>query len=313
MNKTRPTAVLVGVPKCGTTSIFSFLSDHPEVCVSNVKETYFLMDKGHPLFNEKANCHRDGYSGYSQFFTHCTGMERVLMEATPDYFYQDTAFDVLTCIDPKPLIIFILREPANRAYSLFQFAKNNIGLLPTNFSFSAFVDNLLYNGGDMFKQRPILRNAIEHGKYSEHLRRWLDAFGMDGTLILLFEDLVADPIEFMKRLCNRLGIEQSVYDAYCFEKKNPTYAVRSTKLQRVKKKLHYSATGSVFRLFLKPLYECINIRGRIKKTPEDMATIAKLMKIYANYNEGLREMTGLDTSIWAAKVSTLNVVRDSNC
>ena len=45
-----PNVAMVGVPKCGTTSVFSYLADHPEVCQSSEKETYFLMDKGHPLF-----------------------------------------------------------------------------------------------------------------------------------------------------------------------------------------------------------------------------------------------------------------------
>lgn len=307
----RPNLLLAGIPKCGTTSLFSYLSFHPDVCASKVKETYFLMDKGHPLFNEKFNYHRYGLSGYSIFFPHCTA-KKILIEATPDYFYQNTAFEVLRTLNPKPQIIFLLREPASRAYSLFQFAKNNIGIIPAKLSFECFVDNLLNNDGDMFKQRPILRNAIKHGMYSEFLDRWIETFSPDNILILLFEDLVANPRYFMKSLCRYLDIKSSIYNDYTFEKKNPTHSIRYTRLQRIRNELTPLKVGRLLGNFVKILYEQINIVGPIQKTPDDIKIIQDLKYYYVHHNERLQEITNLDISIWLTDLSKSTLDHKSN-
>ena len=47
-----PNVVIAGAPKCGTTSLFAWLADHPDVCGSNVKEARYFLDPGDPLFDE---------------------------------------------------------------------------------------------------------------------------------------------------------------------------------------------------------------------------------------------------------------------
>jgi hypothetical protein len=44
-----PNLVIAGAPKCGTSSLFYWLADHPQACGSTVKETFYLMDEEHPL------------------------------------------------------------------------------------------------------------------------------------------------------------------------------------------------------------------------------------------------------------------------
>ena len=63
-----PNTIVAGAPKCGTTSVFRYLADHPEVCASNVKETRFLIDPGYPLFDAAANFSIHGLGGYERFF-----------------------------------------------------------------------------------------------------------------------------------------------------------------------------------------------------------------------------------------------------
>ena len=294
-----PNVVIVGVPKCGTTSVFSYLADHPEVCQSKEKETYYLMDKGHPLFKPSCNYAKQGMVGYATFFNDCSGREAVVMEATPDYFYQDTAFRVLSEMDPRPLIVFMLREPSERVFSLFKFAKNNIGLLTAQYTFSQFIDDLLLRDGEQFTGRPILRNAVEHGKYDQHIRRWLDTFTEQGTAFFLFEELVSQPAVLMRKIGERLGIAATFYDEYEFATKNPTYEVRSIRLQRLKKRVIDAGLAEKIKPLLIPLYRRLNIRaGRVKKTPQDIETLRRLKALYSEHNARLSTLTGIDTSFW---------------
>ena len=92
-----PNVVVAGAPKCGTSSLFAWLCDHPDVCGSQVKETRYLLDASSPLARS-GSYERGGIQGYAAYFEHCAERAtppRVIVEATPDYLYQETARQVL--------------------------------------------------------------------------------------------------------------------------------------------------------------------------------------------------------------------------
>ena len=74
-----PNLIIGGSPKCGTSSLFYWLKDHPEICASDIKETGFLLDKVWS-FNE-VNYITHGLEGYSRLFPSYKG-EKIVMEAT---------------------------------------------------------------------------------------------------------------------------------------------------------------------------------------------------------------------------------------
>src|SRR5262249_17888741 len=121
-----PNLIIAGAPKCGTGSLFKWLSDHPQVCGSRVKETFYLMDRGHPLLKYDSNFYTHGLDGYKAYFTHCNNCRKIIVEATTHYIYQKTALEVLSCLETKPQIIFVLRKPSSRVYSSYQYTKNNL-------------------------------------------------------------------------------------------------------------------------------------------------------------------------------------------
>ena len=87
-----PNVVIAGAPKCGTTSLFAWLADHPDVCGSNVKEARYFLDPDDPLFDEISNFRDHGLAGYEAYFTDCEERKaQVVLEATPVYLYQQTA------------------------------------------------------------------------------------------------------------------------------------------------------------------------------------------------------------------------------
>jgi hypothetical protein len=63
-----PNLIIGGAPKCGTSSLFQWLADHPEVCGSRVKEIFYLMDRDHPLLKAESNFHNHGLCGYESYF-----------------------------------------------------------------------------------------------------------------------------------------------------------------------------------------------------------------------------------------------------
>ncbi|HUF83633.1 MAG TPA: sulfotransferase domain-containing protein, partial [Acidimicrobiia bacterium] len=115
-------AIIAGVTKAGTTSLFVSLQSHPEVATSSVKETrYFLPARyGQPL---------DPPSVYESYFADA-GERPVRLEATPAYFYGGAPLveQVVGTLGPDVRVIVVLREPVSRLISFFTFQKIRLRL-----------------------------------------------------------------------------------------------------------------------------------------------------------------------------------------
>jgi hypothetical protein len=80
-----------------------------------------------------------------------------ICEATPDYLYQQSALEHIADLPGDVTILFMLRHPADRAYSLFNFAQNNISVVPKKIDFGTLLDDIERNA-ESYADRPILRN-----------------------------------------------------------------------------------------------------------------------------------------------------------
>lgn len=71
-------AVIAGVNKCGTTSVFRYLADHPEVCGSSIKELRFFLQESYD----------ESKSTIEEYRSHFASIKSgdVLLEASPSYF-----------------------------------------------------------------------------------------------------------------------------------------------------------------------------------------------------------------------------------
>lgn len=295
-----PNLVIAGAPKCGSTSLYYYLSAHPEVCASSEQESRYLIDKGYPLFNKNFSYLSHGLEGYTQFFHHCATLRRhVILDCTPDYLYQQTALHVLSEQLPKPTVIFILRDPVKRAYSMFQYARNNLANLDPTVSFSAFVDQITKAKQECYGNRLILRNVIEHGKYVNYLTQWLEHFGAESILVILFENMKSDPRHFMKQLACKIGIDDKFYDNFSFNIKNQTIGIRNQTLHRFKKKWGPQIKVPMIRDISAYVYNVLNTKVLLNSLQqEDTLTMQELYSEFEDTNRELAKLFALDISAW---------------
>lgn len=296
-----PNAVIAGAPKCGTTSIFKFLADHPDVCASNVKETYFLMDEGYPLYNPGRNVASHGLEKYSEFFNHCKNSKaKVYLEATPDYLYQTTPLKYLPNLDPVPEIIIVLRKPADRIYSMFQFARNNMAVLDAHITFADFMNSLRNPDSALLANRPHLRDAIAHSRYVRYIEPWIKTFGREHIHVLLFEDLVRDSRDFMQRLCDILQIAPEFYKSYEFKKQNVTQRVRIQFLHRIVRRVRKLSNGGVpGGRFAGAIYRRLNAPPATDARCEEVLRLLEtLNNEFIEDNRRLMDLLGLDLKHW---------------
>ncbi|MBD0323094.1 MAG: sulfotransferase domain-containing protein, partial [Aldersonia sp.] len=169
-----PNLLIAGVTKAGTTSLFAYLAQHPQICAASSKDiNYFSpLRRGEPVTQP--------LSVHDQYFSHCDG--RIYrLDASPDYFNGDKpVVDAVHDQYPGVKIIMILRDPVRRLWSSFKYRKS-LGRLDSATTFDEFFDDCLesyhlerYGTADYEHHR-----TLPLARYAEHLALWFDAFGDD--------------------------------------------------------------------------------------------------------------------------------------
>lgn len=275
-----PNLVIAGAPKCGTSSLYFWLAAHPEVAASREKETFFWAPEVN-RFNARCNHLEHGPEAYATLFSHTSGC-KVRFEATAPYIYYPSAWNGLANLPQKPLVLFILREPAARTQSqyLFEFYRTK----RIKCSFETYLSD---------------SQILEHGHYVRYLTEWESALGRDHLLIWQFEKVMHDPRGAMKSLAAQLGIDPAFYDNFDFAVRNETVAIRSRGLHQLGLKLQSMIPLAVQDLLL-PIYLMLNGAGRPKASSELRAQTAALRAEFADSNTELaaRFPNLIDLELW---------------
>ncbi len=289
--------IIAGAPRCGTTSVFDWLADHPEVCASSVKETRYFIDEDNPLFNKKANYRYHGIEKYDSYFKNCgKNGAKVALEATPDYLYQRTALEALPALNPQK-IIFLLRKPSDRIFSFIKFAQNNMSVIDNDLSFAEVIASVESNPCTGIKDY-LVQNVINYSRYVDFVRKWIDIFGRERILVFLFEHLKENPKDFMKTLSRSIGIDAAFWDDYAFKKSNEAYHVNVQWLHKAKWKTSWLLPELIRKNIFKKAYYSMNTKRANPLNLEDRQVMAKLDKEFRPYNDALADLLNMNLSIW---------------
>lgn len=110
MERTR--LFIIGAPKCGTTSLARWLSEHPEIHMSRIKEPHFYnTDMNNRTITERAD--------YDRLFADASPETKVLAEASTWYLYSNDAVPNILRDHPKAKFIVMTRDPVEMAMSLY--------------------------------------------------------------------------------------------------------------------------------------------------------------------------------------------------
>lgn len=235
---TLPNFIICGTEKAGTTSVFTYLLTHPQVCGSKVKETdFFRQDDGADLARSA--------EAYAAYFAQGKARDaRVVMEASPGYLGESrtVAPRMHALLKDDVKLLFILRNPADRLYSSFNFHKARLEL-PAELSFEDYVERCMqFDRGVPPEKLGIGRwflQVLDFGRYAPHLEPFLERFPAACIRIMFYEDLQRDERAFMKQLCAFLDIDAAYFDDYTFQAANVTFSSRFAGLHRQALRLNH--------------------------------------------------------------------------
>lgn len=189
-----PDFLIIGAHKAGTTSLYHYLKSHPQVYMPELKEArYFAFNPQNSSHLEKAKkaFPITTMEEYLALFLHAKN-ESLLGEASPNYLVSEYAAHNIYKHIPKVKLIVSLRNPIDRAYSLFQM----------NYRSHA-------NQSVDIKDYKLSRCDAEKNSYCTKLKVYFDLFDNDQIKIILFEDLVNDTEKVVKEIFRFLEVPDS--------------------------------------------------------------------------------------------------------
>lgn len=196
----------IGAQKSGTSWAYACLYEHPSICAP-VKEMHFFS---RPRFNE-------GKGWYEKHFKNCDP-NQLCGEFSTSYLYSEDAPARIHALYPEVKLIAILRNPITRAYSQY---RNSIksGEIGETMTFEEYMREE--------------ESVCAQGLYAAQLERYCAHFNKEQILVLIYEDIKKDPIEFMKRIYAFLGVDDTFVASMVHDEINIARTPRLIGIERV--------------------------------------------------------------------------------
>jgi len=221
----RPDFFIVGAQKCGTTSLYRYLGQHPEVFMSAKPDPHFF---GSDL--TRADFYVKSEAEYLALFEGSEGALR-RGEVSTLYLYSEKAAGEIQSWNPDARIIVLLRNPVDLMYSLYaeNVFRGREDAATFERALAAEVRRSTGLGGPA-SQHPEPLMYRRTARFSEQIERYLAHFEPEQVHFVLLEDLRADAASVFRDTCTFLGIDASY--APDFERHNPNKTVRSSRIRR---------------------------------------------------------------------------------
>jgi hypothetical protein len=195
----KPNLFISGFPKSGTSSLYDYIGQHPDVFASERKEPHtYTIEK---RFNQRYSVTEN--PNFLDFYKKSTG-ERYIMDGSTTTMISKDALYRIKMDTPDAKIIIMARDPIERIFSHYNWI-NSMGVTTYNFRKEILIWNKFkFNPEIYFKG--CYKNYIEFSKYGEQIQRCYETFPQNQVLVLFFENLKSDPKKVLSKIFNFLQI-----------------------------------------------------------------------------------------------------------
>ncbi len=213
----KPNLFIVGEPKCGTTSLYEYLKQHPDIFMSKIKEPKFWSKNFHKEIEEHNKKRGTIFNknhfifftleDYENLFKDCS--KKIAGEASMTYLYSTVAAKEIHSYNPEAKIIATFRNPVDFLHSL-----HSQWLFTRNETIEDFEEAL--KAEDDRKQGKRIPKDIylppsflyysKWAKFSEHLNRYYEIFDKEQIKIIILDDLKENPAKTYKEIIEFLNL-----------------------------------------------------------------------------------------------------------
>ena len=272
--------MIIGAQKSGTTSLAEQLAAHPEICFSSIKEPGY--------FNTTADW-QAGLDSYHALFAPVQG--QLCGEASTMYTFLPETPDTCAHVydyNPELKLIYIMRDPVKRVVS--HYGHNYVRGLERRPAEEAVTADPRY---------------INRSRYGVQIRPYLELFGSENVLLLVFEEYIRDQLGTLRQVARFLGISEQEFEVADTSVRHKTVGVPYLKSSRVESLTQSSAFQSIRDYVPESIRHTVRYRllsNKLEEAPEfspelealvwrfvvdDVETVEKLMgrNIFAWRNE----------------------------
>lgn len=200
-----PNFLIIGAAKSGTSSLYRYISQHPDIFMSPVKEPHFFGYEDAPPQaqgpDDFVNTAITNIDAYKELFAGVTA-ERAIGEASPTYLYLPRAQERIRVHVPGAKLIAILRHPADRAFSAYMHVMRDHRETAVDFreALSLEDERIAANWGPIW-------HYTAAGFYSQQLSRFYEHFDRDQIRVYLYDDFAENPVRLVQDIFDFLGVD----------------------------------------------------------------------------------------------------------
>ena len=200
-------------------------------------------------------------------------------DATPGYLTTPAAPARVGDLAPDARLICCLRDPIDRAYSLYHMRQYTRDL------------------GTFEEALEADEHILEMGRYAEHLERWFEMFPKDRLLVLLYDDLQTDEALYLWKIYTHIGVDPAFRPSVLGKKVNAAIFPR---LRHTLKRMGMEpAVRAAGRTWVGGTIRRLNHwRGSKRFKSMSPQTRSRLAAYYAKPNRELEDLLGVDLSAW---------------
>jgi hypothetical protein len=200
-----PDVLIIGAQRCGTSSLYKYLGQHPAVSPSIRKEVEYFSTR----YTEGLNWYRSHFPLKRPSWINSP----MTFEATPDYLLHPLAAERAFALVPNARVIALVRNPVSRAFSQYQH-NLRLGHEPLSFEDALDAEESRIEGeverlkaDPAYQARALRRHGyVERGKYDEQLRPWLERFPASRFHVVKSEDFFTAPEASFREILGFLGL-----------------------------------------------------------------------------------------------------------
>ena len=297
---TLPNFLIIGAAKSGTSALYYYIKDHPNIFMATPKELRFFSSFLHPEENGPdvyKNKHATSIQEYEKYFE-CVNQETAIGEASPQYLYYLDSARYIKEILPNVKIISMLRNPVDRAYSSYLHAVRDWFEDSKNFKQGLQREEKRIDSG-----WPMLFHYINGGYYYQQLKQYYDLFPSENIKTIIYDDFVNSPESILREIFLFLQVDQNYVPDMSFKPNvsgqprwklihrflKPFYREPSS-LQAKTKKIIPKSIRATFSSKIKKINQI--------KVPLDSTTRQSLIKLFEEDILLLQNLLNRDLSIW---------------
>ena len=295
MNVNRmPDFIIIGAAKSGTTSLYDYLIQHPDIFMSNPKE---------PCFFDDTVAWDKGLEWYASLFNEAKE-NQLCGEASTNYTRWPQVSGVPEKIKmsiPGVKLIYVIRNPVERAYSHYvhRWTKEVNPGKPFTMDFFEYA-----------RKDPV---CIDSSRYAEQLDRYLEVFEKEQILVIVFEDLLQNPGVVLARVHEFLDLKKTdtLNNELPFANENKLFRYHIVRKQLTSKIKKLWGVDGVLKLIPSTVKDKLYNKVMLKTAYAEELTAGfcpppltdneknVLKDIFSDENNKLAELWKIDISYWS--------------